>query len=82
MVFVVVHFLSVLNESDSHGEAAEAGDHFGLVLEVGGFDGAHQLLLLRQPGVKQTLQRENQSNPKRGNELARGLKLNYVFLMF
>lgn len=37
---------------DTHGKAAEAGHHLRLVLQVGGLDGANQLLLLSQPGVK------------------------------
>lgn len=39
-------------QKDTHGKAAEAGHHLCLVLQVGGLDGANQLLLLSQPGVK------------------------------
>lgn len=54
----------------THCEAAEAGQRLRLVLQVGGLDGAHQLLLLGQPGVEQALG-EGGHNRRGDTEIAR-----------
>lgn len=58
----------------THSKAAEAGHHLRLVLQVRGLDGANQLLLLGQPGVKQTLMGQNKrgENEKKQRNLVEG----------
>lgn len=64
------NFLLVRHWMWTHCEAAEADQHLRLVFQVGGLDGAHQLLLLGQPGVKQALG-ESGDNRRRDTEIQR-----------